>query len=93
MNVHRAMDAGYGIIGKGHYPLIPHITHYFDLFCDSRYGTPLGYETYMQWDFVLLRRCDGLLYMAPSPGADRELALARELGLPIWLSVEEVPAA
>ena len=32
-----------------------------------------------------------LLYLAPSPGADQELAWAEELELVVWRSIDEVP--
>jgi hypothetical protein len=90
-NAGRAMDAGRHILSKGHWPFIPHLTHYFDEWHGWQHGRWVDPETYMQWDFAILRRCDALLYLAPSPGADRELALARELSLPVYLSVDEVP--
>lgn len=73
-------------------PFVPHLTHFFDVWHESRWGWRLDPETYMQWDLAILRRCDGLLYLAPSPGADRELALAHELGMPVWTSAGEVSA-
>jgi hypothetical protein len=79
-------------LNKGHHAFIPHLTHFFDVFVEETTGMRLPGETYMQWDFAILRRCDALLYLAPSPGADRELALARELSLPVYLSVDDIPA-
>lgn len=92
-NTERAMQAGHEVLTRGHWPFIPHLAHFFDEWCWWQHNGRLEPETYMQWDFVILRRCDGLLYLASSPGADRELALARELGLPVWLSVDEIPVA
>ncbi len=92
-NVNHAMAAGRVILQKGHWPFIPHLTHYFDEWHNARHDVRLDAETYMQWDFAILRRCDALLYLSPSPGADRELALARELGIPIYLIVEAIPVA
>lgn len=47
----------------------------------------------MQWDFALLEACDALLYLAPSPGADRELALAKTNHLAIYYSLNDLPEA
>lgn len=92
-NVQHAMAAGRIILEKGRWPFIPHLNHYYDEWHAQHHNARLDAETYMQWDFAILRRCDALLYLAPSPGADRELALARELNLPIFLVVEQIPDA
>jgi NAD-dependent oxidoreductase involved in siderophore biosynthesis len=39
-----------------------------------------------------LECCEALLLLGPSPGANVERAWAERLGLPIYTSVEEVPA-
>jgi hypothetical protein len=40
----------------------------------------------------LLARCDGVLRLPGiSTGADEDVRLARERGLPVWFSLEEVP--
>jgi hypothetical protein len=90
-NVERACEAGRQLIEFGHWPLIPHLNHFFDVWHERNMGHPLEPETYMQWDFAMLRRCDGLLYLAPSTGADRELKIAREERLTIWTDVTDVP--
>ena len=42
----------------------------------------------------LLRRCDAVLRIAgESRGADQDVALARELGLPVFTDVSELPIA
>jgi len=47
---------------------------------------PRDYEYWMEIDFAWVRRLDGVIRLTdtPSPGADREVALARELGKPVW---------
>ncbi len=40
----------------------------------------------------LLQRCDGVLRLpGASSGADQDVALARERGLPVWHRLEDVP--
>lgn len=90
-NVERALRAGHRILDRGHYPLIPHLTHFFEAWCQEAIGGTPEYEIYLAWDFVMLRRCDGLLYLASSPGADRELALAESLGMPVWRDERMIP--
>jgi hypothetical protein len=45
----------------------------------------------MELDFGWVRRCDAVLRLpGASSGADREVALAERLGLPVFGSVDEV---
>lgn len=92
-NTEAAMYAGLEVLARGHTPFIPHLTHYFDLYVKNRLGHRLPAEVYYQWDLALLDRCDALLYLGPSPGADRELARAQELELTVFYSVKEIPFA
>lgn len=40
----------------------------------------------------LLERCDGVLRLpGESTGADQDVAIARERGLPVWFALEDVP--
>ena len=40
----------------------------------------------------LLQHCDGVLRLpGESTGADQDVAIARERGIPVWHSVEDVP--
>jgi hypothetical protein len=91
-NIGRACAAGKAVIDRGHWPLIPHCNVVYDLWHIDEHEQAPEYEFYLRWDAELLRRCDALLYVASSPGADRELALARELSLPVYLSVDGIPA-
>ena len=87
-----ACAAGKAILDRGHWALIPHLTLAYDTWHEEAHGAPGDYEQYLAWGFALLARCDALLYLAPSPGADRELAEAERLGLPVYRAVEEIPA-
>jgi len=91
-NTHRAIDAGIRVFTKGHYPYIPHLTHYVDLRA-RRVGVELSWEDYIKWDMPWLKACDALLYLGKSKGADLELEMARKLKKEIFFSVSEIPAA
>ena len=42
----------------------------------------------------LIKRCDAVLRIeGPSKGADEDVRLARQRGLPVYFNIEEVPAA
>lgn len=46
---------------------------------------PQPYETWLEYDFDLIRRCDGLLRLkGVSPGADREVAFAESIDVPVF---------
>jgi hypothetical protein len=89
-NTERAMRAGREILRRGHSPFIPHLTHFFDLWCEREGGQRLPPTLYYEWDLEILRVCDALLYLAPSKGADRELAAAEFLGLTIFRTVDTI---
>lgn len=89
-NVEAAMTAGAELLRMGHTPFIPHLTHYFHLFTTAQ-GQPFTYEDYMEWDDVWLRLCDALLYLVPSPGADKERQTAMVLGKLIFSDIHDVP--
>ncbi len=84
LNVQRAEEAGLAILRKGHYVVIPHTM-------TAGLDGLLPYETFMDLSLELVRRCDWLLFLGHSPGADRELALAETRGMAVFYSVEEVP--
>lgn len=82
-----AIEAGNRLLDLGLYPVIPHMSHYL------HQAKPRAYEVWMRMDFALLRRCDALLRLpGESSGADREVALARSLGLPVYACVEALAA-
>lgn len=69
----------------GHVPYVPHLSHYWH----ARHPRP--YEDWMAIDLAIVGRCDALLRMqGDSPGADREVAHAKALGLPVVYDVSEI---
>jgi hypothetical protein len=88
-NVDKAIDAGLSLWKKGHFPYIPHLTHYIDEFA-MQTGVPMSYEEYLEMDTAWLKECDALLYLGSSKGADYELENAKGLGLIIFHSIDEV---
>jgi hypothetical protein len=49
------------------------------------------YEAIMKISMAVVERCDALLIIAESPGANRERDLIAALGRPVYRSVEEIP--
>ncbi|MEV7430763.1 DUF4406 domain-containing protein [Nocardioides sp. NPDC092400] len=55
-------------------------------------GDPLAEQVMYPTAERLLQHCDGVLRLpGASRGADQDVAIARERGLPVWHSVEEIP--
>lgn len=74
-----AIDVGSRLLDAGIAVIIPHYSHFMHL------RHPKPYETWMRVDFALVSVCDGLLRIpGESSGADREVALARELAMPVF---------
>lgn len=89
-NVDIAIDAGLKVWKKGHVPFIPHLTHFVDERAVAT-GVPMQYDEYLAWDTQWLEGCDAILYLSSSRGADLELQNAKQLGLTIYWSVDDVP--
>jgi hypothetical protein len=90
-HIRDAIRAGDNIRRKGHAPLIPHLNKLYGDWHIAQWGHDLTQEEYLKWDFQLLRKCDGMLFLAPSPGANRELAFANLHGIPVYDSVDRLP--
>ncbi len=90
-NVKRAIEAGILLLLKGHYPYIPHLTHYVDLISKEN-GGPLQWKDYIRWDLKWLELCDAILYLGPSRGADIELEQARKKDMMVFRDVGGVPS-
>ncbi len=52
---------------------------------------PQSYETWLEYDFDVIRQCDALFRLpGQSPGADAEVEFAHSLGLSVFDSFEDV---
>lgn len=89
-NVKKAFDVALVLMKKGHYPYIPHLSHFLDVYAQEK-EINLSWEYWMQFDDAWVLGCDALFYIASSRGADIELARAKELGIKIFTSLDEVP--
>ena len=52
----------------------------------------MPYEEWLAWAMTWILQCEGFLHLTPSPGADKELALAKEHGLIIFRTLAEALA-
>jgi hypothetical protein len=90
-NTRRAMDAFLAILARGHYPICPHLSHYPHEFHIAKTQREIPYNVWIELDRQYLVRSDAIYYMAPSPGADGELRLAKRCGKIVFRSMDDVP--
>ncbi len=84
-NVERAQRATAALIRAGYAPLCPHLSHWMDP------NDELGYENWLAVDFAWVAVADAVFRLAgPSPGTEREVALAAELGIPVVSTIAEL---
>ena len=80
-NIQKAINIGHILFEKGYYPIVPHVLV-------KEYYNPgdvtgiFGYESLMQYTLSIVAKCDILLLIDHSPGADREWKFAESLGMP-----------
>jgi hypothetical protein len=90
LNIEMARRIGAGLARKGYYPVIPHSnTSLFE-----HLGLPDKF--WLDGTLELMRMCD-LVVMCPdwqnSEGAKSEYEEAKKLGIPVYLSLDDVPNA
>lgn len=82
VNVKRAMDVTNELLGYGFQPFCPHLSHFLHM------ASPQPYETWMELDLAWLEQCEALVRLpGASPGADREVARAQQIGMPVFRSL------
>lgn len=80
-----AIEVGEQIAALDLSPFVPHFYHFWD----SRH--PHDYEFWMAHCLLWLRNCEAVFRMpGDSPGADREVALAKSLGIPVFTDLAEL---
>ncbi len=85
-NVRFACEIGDKVLAKGHIPFIPHLSHFW------HFLSPKSYEEWLKIDSAMIPRCDALLRVnGESKGADREVEIAKEKGIPVYYSLEDIP--
>ena len=84
-NIRKACLAGNEILKKGHIPYIPHLTYLWHLI------TPKPKQEWLDIDLALIPRMDALLRLpGESAGADKEVALAKCLNIPVYYSLDAI---
>jgi hypothetical protein len=88
INVRNAFEAADRLADLGYAPFVPHSSHLWHILF------PRSYRDWMDLDEEFLGCCDVLLRLpGESPGADFEVCVAGDKGIPVFHSVEEIVAA
>ena len=85
-NLHAAANAAAELLERGHFPFVPHTVWILHA---VRPDVPI--TKWIEWDLAWLQDCDALLRLpGKSRGADLEVALANEIGIPVYESIEDI---
>lgn len=77
-NIRKAIEVADSYAALGHAIFIPHLSHFWHLI------SPHDYEFWLEQDLAWVAKCDLVVRInGYSPGGDREVARARELGIPV----------
>ena len=86
-NVRKAVRAGDQLMDMGYAPFIPHLSHF------AHFLEPRPYQDWLDMDLAWVAACDAVLRLpGKSPGADKELLLADDLGIHVCYSLDELQA-
>lgn len=85
VNVRRQIDVFTRLLEMGHTPFAPLLSHFVHLV------HPQEYDKWLEWDFAWLDVCDCVLRLdGESKGADMEVKRAKEKGIRVIYSIDEL---
>lgn len=93
-NLDRLEEAAWPLFRAGHVPMIGEWVALPVLSSAGASGPtdPLAQQVMYPTAERLLQRCDGVLRLpGDSRGADQDVAIARERGIPVWYALADVP--
>ncbi len=86
-NVYKAFKAANDLADLGFAPFVPHFTHFWHLMFQR------PYEFWLELDHQFLPLCQAVLRLpGESNGADKEVALAESLSIPIFYDMQSLDA-
>ena len=88
-NTEAVINAALALFKKGHFPYIPHLTHWVDKRAKET-NVVMEWKDYIKWHRPWLETCDAFLYLNSSKGADLELRVAKKLGKLIFYSIDDI---
>ncbi len=85
LNTYKILDIANELVKEGFVPFIPHLSHFWHTY------TPYPYEHWLMYDNEWLKSCKCLLRIkGESKGADKEVKLAKKLGMPVFYSIKKL---
>jgi hypothetical protein len=82
INVRNAYEAANSLADLGFAPFVPHATHFWHMIF------PRSYEFWLELDNQFLPLCQAVLRLhGQSGGADKEVALAETLNIPVFTEI------
>ena len=87
-NTLKAMAVWHEVSQHGLAPFCPHLNHFLHL------TQPRDYHFWLKHDIIWLKKCDYLLRLpGESNGADMEIEIAKQEGIPVFYSIADLMAA
>lgn len=85
VNIRLAIDAADSLRREGFIPFVPHLNGLW------YFVYPNDYEEWLRMDLLWLEKCDAVLRLdGDSKGADREVKHAKERGIPVFYSMQDL---
>lgn len=86
-NVNESIRFGLALIKLGHNPFIPNLYHYVHLMADGSITEDTFIDLMTEW----VKQCDAILVASElTHGVRIEIGVAKEMGIPIYYSLEEL---
>ncbi len=86
LNVRRQIEVADKLLDMGYIPFVPCLSHFW------HFLSPKSYETWLEIDEAILRKCDMVLRLDGfSKGADKEVELALRLGIMVYYDIGDIP--
>lgn len=87
-NCQRAIKIGFELMDQGYAPYVPHYSYFVDAASISGTGR---YKQWISLDLSWISVCHGLLRLSgTSKGADREVAWAKQIGVPVFYDLQDL---
>ena len=85
LNVRRQIEVADKLLEMGFTPVCPCLLHFWHIV------SPKPYETWIRLGLAYLSMCDYVLRLdGKSDGADKEVEFARQRGIPVYYSIEDL---
>lgn len=91
-NIHNGIKLGGEVLKMGYAPFVPHFDIFFKIQSGVDFDIPMQY--YYDYTMEFLKRCDYVLVCPNSEnsvGTNNEIKKAKELGIPVFYDIKDLP--